>query len=114
MQFRERSCNEGLQSYGHFCAQVQSKTQKRIENDRIFTFQMFVKKANHPKRFNDYDHRNHNFTVSEMIVKCNGCCIFVMFCCIVCSVAIVCYVMLNVCLYSPPVRKNGCSRLSGG
>ena len=53
MQFRKRSCNEGLQSYGRFYAQVQSKTQKRIENYRIFTFQAFVKKANHLARFND-------------------------------------------------------------
>ena len=38
MQFRKRSCDEGLQNYGHCCAQVQSKTWKRIENRRIFTF----------------------------------------------------------------------------
>ena len=28
MRFRKRSCDEGLQSYGRFCAQMQSKTQK--------------------------------------------------------------------------------------
>ena len=28
MQFRKRSCVEGLQSYGHFCTQVQSNTEK--------------------------------------------------------------------------------------
>ena len=50
MQFRKRLCNKGLQSYGRFCAQVQSKSRKRIE---IFTFQAFVKKANHLARFND-------------------------------------------------------------
>ena len=38
MQFTKRSCDEGLQSYGHFCV---------IENERIFTFQAFVKKTNH-------------------------------------------------------------------
>ena len=47
MQLRKRLCHEGLPSYGHFCAQAQSKAQKRIENERIFTFQTFVKKANH-------------------------------------------------------------------
>ena len=39
MQLRKRLCDEGLSSYGHFCAQAQSKTWKRIENERIFTFQ---------------------------------------------------------------------------
>ena len=51
MQFRKRSCDEGLQSYGDFCAQAQSKTRKRIENERIFTFQGSVKKVNHLARF---------------------------------------------------------------
>ena len=41
MQFRKRLCDKGLQSYGHFCAQMQSKSQKRIEN----TFQAIVKKV---------------------------------------------------------------------
>ena len=30
MQFRKRLCDEELQRYGRFCAQVQSKTWKRI------------------------------------------------------------------------------------
>ena len=51
MQFRKRSCNEGLQSYGCFFAQAQSKAQKRIENERIY--QAFVKKANHLLRLDD-------------------------------------------------------------
>ena len=53
MQFRKRLCNEGLQSYGRFCAQAQLKIQKRIEDERIFTFQVFVKKVNHLASFND-------------------------------------------------------------
>ena len=37
MQFIKRLCDEGLRTYGRFCAQGQSKTQKRIENEKIFT-----------------------------------------------------------------------------
>ena len=46
-------CDKGLQSYGHFCAQMLSKTWKRIENERIFTLQTFLKKVNHLTRFDD-------------------------------------------------------------
>ena len=52
MQLGKILCNEGLPSYGRFCAPAQSKTQKRIESERIFTFQ-FMKKANHLARFNN-------------------------------------------------------------
>ena len=69
MQLRKKLCNEGPQSYGGVCAQVQSKTGKRIENERIFTFQAFVKLANHLARFDDWDHQNWNFTVSKMAVS---------------------------------------------
>ena len=68
MQLGKRLCNEGLPSYGRFCAPAQSKTQKRIESERIFTFQ-FMKKANHLARFNDYDHQNWNFRVSKTLVS---------------------------------------------
>ena len=43
-----------------------SQNTERIEN---FTFQAFVKKANHLARFDDYDHQNRNFTVSIMVVS---------------------------------------------
>ena len=52
IQLRE-SCNEGLPSYGLFCAQAQLKTRRRIQNEKIFTFQVFVKKANHLACFDD-------------------------------------------------------------
>ena len=45
MQFRKRSCNAGLGSYKHFCAQAQSK--------RVFTIQASMKKANRLARFDD-------------------------------------------------------------
>ena len=67
MQCRKRSCDEGLQSCGCFCAQAQSKIWKRIKNERIFTFQVFMKKANHLACFNDLDHQNRNFMVSIMV-----------------------------------------------
>ena len=62
MQFRKRLCDEGLQSYGHFCAQVQSKLRKSLN-------QALMKKANHLTRFNDLDHQNRNFMVSIMVVS---------------------------------------------
>ena len=31
----EKDCDEGLRSYGRFCAQVQSNSRKRIENSRF-------------------------------------------------------------------------------
>ena len=31
MRLGKRSCDKGLPSYGHLCAQVQSKTWKRME-----------------------------------------------------------------------------------
>ena len=48
---------------------MQSKTWKRIENGRIFTFQAFVKKANHLALFDDWEHQSRNFTVSIMVVS---------------------------------------------
>ena len=53
MQLRKRLCDVGLPGYWCFCAQAQLKKRKRIENERIFTFQAFVKKANHLARFDD-------------------------------------------------------------
>ena len=38
MQFRKISCDEGLQSYGRFYAQVQSKTRKRLETEGFSRF----------------------------------------------------------------------------
>ena len=53
MQLGKRLCDEGLPSYMRFCAQAQSKVRKRMENERIFIFQVFVKEANHFACFND-------------------------------------------------------------
>ena len=47
MQFRKRSCDEGLQSYG--C----TRAVKLTEKDRKFTFQAIVKKKNRLARFDD-------------------------------------------------------------
>ena len=46
MQFRKRLCDEGLQSYGNFCAQVQSKTQKRI--DKLMGFLSICEEGESP------------------------------------------------------------------
>ena len=53
MQFRKRLCNEGLQNNGHLCAQVQSKTWKRIQNERVFSFKASVYKVNYLACFGD-------------------------------------------------------------
>ena len=50
-------------------AQAQSKTWKRIENERIFAFQAIVKKTNHLARFDDLDHQKRNFMVSKTLVS---------------------------------------------
>ena len=50
MQFRKRSCDEGLWAF------LFPSAVKNTENDRKlkdFTFQAFVKKANHLTRFDD-------------------------------------------------------------
>ena len=66
IQFKKRSCDLGLQSYGRFCAQVQSKSWKRVEK---VTFQAIVKEVSCFACFDDQDHQNWNFTVSVMVVS---------------------------------------------
>ena len=54
MMHLEKDCvMKSCQVIWPFCVQMQSKARKRIENERIFTFQAFVKKANHLAHFNE-------------------------------------------------------------
>ena len=53
MQFSKRSCDEGLQSYGIFVPKCSQKHGKELKTEKIFTFQGFVKKANHLACFDD-------------------------------------------------------------
>jgi len=53
MQFRKRSCNEGLQSYRGFYAQNALNIMEKDRKKRIFILQVLVKKANYLAHFDD-------------------------------------------------------------
>ena len=49
MQFRKSSCNKGLQSYGYFCAQVQSKNTEKDRKLKDFHFPSVREEGESPR-----------------------------------------------------------------
>ena len=49
MRFRKSSCNKGLQSYGHFCAQVQSKNTEKDRKLKDFHFPSICEEGESPR-----------------------------------------------------------------